>query len=386
MLHRLKFKSLMLMLMIVWIFTGCMKSGQSLPNNYGKMISGLNFHEISIPFHENLLGLKSYSTTSYWPLDSIGTIVGYNHYTHSLDFLNLKESRLSHVIQLSKEGPNGIYDKVCGIYPYKKDSIWIYDHINFYLIDNVGNVRKKIFLGDRDLIRIDTNHRMYTAKFAYNASKHSLSFLVDKGNGYAINEYSIDDGQIINEYNLLPSVYNKDGKQMFADMNCPNVSFTNEKIIYNYPYESTIYVFNLQTKEHVKYGASSQYTTNIANECSNAQNYKMWEKHGVTNTHFYDVMYLSDLQIYVRPHLKGIDYNSKKSFQELGDSRELYLMYLNADFQIIGEFKMKDFTYSYFTGWCALPDAVLLFKNNSLSALEEYDKMLIDIIDVPVNR
>lgn len=371
------------MLMNVWIFIGCTKSKHSLPNSYGKMIADLKVDEVVVPFHENSLGLKSYSTTTCWEMDSVSAFVGYNHYTHSLDFFSLTEGEMLRSIQLSKEGPDGVFDKVCSIYPYKEDSIWIYDHVNFYLIDSKGCVRKKLFFGDVDLIKVETNHRMHTAKFAYNPHRHSLSILVAKDKGFAVNEYSVENGRIMHEFHLQPSVCNVDGDRKFADMNCPNISFSDKKIIYNYPYESTIYVLNLQTKEHLKFGAASQYCTNIAGECSNQNDYSAWERYGMVNTHFFDVMYLYDRKVYVRPHLNGVEYNTNKSLQELGDSRDLYLMFFDENFQIIGEFKMKDRTYSYFTAWCALSNGLLLFKDNSLSEIEEYDKMLVDIIKIP---
>ena len=55
-------------------------------------------------------------------------------------------------------------------------------------------------------------------------------------------------------------------------------------------------------------------------------------------------------------------------------------MLFDSDFYIIGETKMKVNTYSPFTSWCALSNAISLFKNNSLSDSLDYEVLSLDLI------
>lgn len=92
-------------------------------------------------------------------------------------------------------------------------------------------------------------------------------------------------------------------------------------------------------------------------------------------------MYLPDLKIYARFHVEGKSMSaSEKLTQSFLDSRSLYLMLFDFDFHIIGETKMKDHTYSTFNSWCALSNAISLFKSNSLSDSQDYEVLSLDLI------
>ena len=91
---------------------------------------------------------------------------------------------------------------------------------------------------------------------------------------------------------------------------------------------------------------------------------------------------MPDLNLYVRLHLGGVDIDTNKSLSELGDSRVLYLMLFDHEFNIVGEYKLKEKTYNYFTGWCTLLNGLLIFKDNALSELTDYDGSQFDIYRV----
>lgn len=62
------------------------------------------------------------------------------------------------------------------------------------------------------------------------------------------------------------------------------------------------------------------------------------------------------------------------------DSRPIYMMAFDKDFNIMGESKLAGKRYSCFTGWCALKNSVLLFNENSLSDSISYETLNVDII------
>lgn len=373
-------KYLILLYVGVLLFCGCEKAKHSPYNKYGDKIDSLNIEEHSILYQENEFGLHSYSTTTYRETDSALYIIGYNHFEHSLDYFDITKGKMVSSLSLDREGVNGVVDKVCAMYPCGNDSLWVYDHVYIYLLNGDGKVQKKLFLGNYDQVKIENNHAMHTAKFLYDSTSSLIRYLNKSKDSFYITELSVEDGVIKGEYALTPSVVNDDGKKKFANMEAPNVLFQDERIVYNYPYESTIYVLDLKTKEHFKFGGESRFTTNVASECSDIHDYSKWERHGITNTHFYDVMYMPNLNMYARLHLSGVEFEADKNLSELGDSRELFLMLFDDEFNILGEFNLGNKTYNYFTGWCCLPNGLLIFKDNSLSGTEEYESILFDVI------
>lgn len=368
--------------MCVLFFCGCVGTTHAPQNSYGLPVDSLIVEEHTISFQDEWLGLQSYSCTTHWKTDSVDYIVGYNHFEHALDCFDVTNGEMVRSIPLHREGVDGVVDKICSMFPFSDDFIWVYDHVHFYLLDSDGEVHQKIAWNEYDSVIIEANHAMHTAQFVYNQMSASLLFPIRKNDRFYIYEWSLETEEVINEYLLFPSVYNLKGDKKFANMDAPNVKFLNDKVVYNYPYESTIYTLDLKTGEQLMYGGASQYTANVADECSDWNDYSKWERHGITNTHFYDVMYMPDLNLYVRLHLGGVDIDTNKSLSELGDSRVLYLMLFDHEFNIVGEYKLKEKTYNYFTGWCTLSNGLLIFKDNALSELTDYDGSQFDIYRV----
>ena len=85
-------------------------------------------------------------------------------------------------------------------------------------------------------------------------------------------------------------------------------------------------------------------------------------------------MYLPECKTYIRLHIGGIDFSEKESVQTLLDSRPIYMMAFDKDFNIMGESKLAG------KRWCALKNSVLLFNENSLSDSISYETLNVDII------
>lgn len=337
-----------------------------------------DIESIKIIPSNDILELKSYHITSPFSCQNIDGIIAYNYRLHSLDFEDLYNHKEISSIPLQREGPDGIPGRVAGIFPLSKDSIWVYDGIYMYLLNSAGRVNEKITLEDRESLIINTNYAMNTAKFSYNPKRHSLLYLTRKDD-FIVEEYDIKKRKIIKTYPLSYSIINPKGSLLYADMDAPNVNFVDNKIIYNYPYESTIYLLDMDSGKQLLIDAPSCYTSNKAQTC-NANGYSIWERHRIENVHFYDIMYLPECKTYIRLHIGGIDFSEKESVQTLLDSRPIYMMAFDKDFNIMGESKLAGKRYSCFTGWCALKNSVLLFNENSLSDSISYETLNVDII------
>ncbi len=82
------------------------------------------------------------------------------------------------------------------------------------------------------------------------------------------------------------------------------------------------------------YGGQSQYTMNVAEECSSRNDYSVWERHFVENPHFYEVSYLPEHGMYLRLHLGERVYDTGMSLQEMIDGKTLYAMFFDEDFNV----------------------------------------------------
>lgn len=325
----------------------------------------------------DILELKSYYITSFMNCDSINGIVAYNYRLHSLDLIDVVGKGISS-ITLQKEGPDGIPGRISGICPVSKDSIWLYDGIAMYLVDGMGHVYDKINFQDKENIIIETNYAMCTARFSYNKENTSLLYLTER-DSFSIEEYDVRNKCIINKYPLSYPLVNPDGEQVYGDMYHPNVNFAEEKIIYNYPYESSIYVLDMNSGEQSVITANSAFTSNIADKCT-SNGYSVWERHRIENIHFFDVMYLPESQLFVRLHQSGVVFDARQPILSVLDGKSLYMSVFDKEFHTMGELKLEDRRYSLFTGWCALANSLLLFDDNSLSDSVDYDMLNVDIV------
>ncbi len=325
----------------------------------------------------DILELKSYYITSFMDCDSINGVVAYNYRLHSLDLIDIADKGISS-IALQKEGPDGIPGRISGICPVSKDSIWLYDGIAMYLVDGMGHVQDKVTLHDRENVIIETNYAMCTARFFYHKEHGSLLYLTAR-DSFAIEEYDVRNKCIINKYPLSCSLVNPAGEQVYGDMYHPNVNFADEKILYNYPYESSIYVLDMDSGERSVITAESAFTSNMANKCK-SNGYAVWERHRIENVHFFDVMYLPGSQLFVRLHQSGVVFDARQSILSVLDGKSLYMSVFDKEFHAMGELKLEDRRYSLFTGWCALANSLLLFNDNSLSDSMDYDRLSVDIV------
>ena len=65
-----------------------------------------------------------------------------------------------------------------------------------------------------------------------------LLYPVDVNGRYFVEYYSLKQKKIVKEVELDGAVCNRNGKNSYGYMTYPNVSFANNKIIYNYPYST----------------------------------------------------------------------------------------------------------------------------------------------------
>ena len=338
-----------------------------------------------ITSHESF-HLKSYYLSNSYQ-DSLDTcIVAYNDRLHALDVVDCKNDTIYEIL-LDRDGNNAVQGRLSGIFVHNMDSIWAYSEAMLvYLLDNMGNIRGKwnlhAWLKQGEEVMIETNHAVCTASLFYDSKRKTLLYGIIDGNSkpvsFKVREVDIVSQRVIKDYTLFPSEITDDTTYGYANMNRVNLAFHDSLIIYNYPIESNIYVLNRKNNITKTVAGDSYYTENQAKKCFSKSDYSQWEKHQVENIHFYDVMYLPKMDIYVRLHLSGVEYDKKRTLGELLSSRRLYASFFDRDFYKIGECQLQNFRYSYYTGWCAMHNGVILFVDNELRKEDFTDNLLFD--------
>ena len=379
-------KSLKFIFFILIAFlASCMeqKSQNKIKNN----IVEVEVEEMKFP-PQTVLQLKSYYLSSAVHTDSADFLIGYNYRLHSLDYMNLQSKEVTQTI-LSDEGPDAVIS-LTGLYANSLDSIWMSDESErVFLLDNAGQIKTTVnlkeYLQDTEQLLINTNHAMFTSHLYYNEIRQSLMFLVKKmaSQTFVVRELFLDKGKDAIDYELEPSRIIPDITSGYAFINAPNVNFTTTDIIYNYPFESSVYTLDIQTGERKYVPAQSQYTENIVERVEPGTDYSTIEKCRIQNPHFFDVMYIPKLKKYVRLHLGGVDFDEKRGRDELMNDRILYLMIFDEKMKVLGESKLLEHRYNNFTGWSVSYNGVALFVDNILDEEDDTDDLAIDVILFP---
>lgn len=367
--------------------TSCFRAnnGEKRSNVYADSI-GLVAEEVSIPPSEVLL-LKSYPLSSSCRADSTLVVVGYNYKEHALDFIELN-SKKTVQLKLNQEGPSGITRRIGGLYVHNLDSIWLCDDTQqAYLINSKGEMKNKIALNDGEsdgVVAVMANYAMSVIKLYYNERRQSLFYaveiVVNDIPKLVVKERALDQQKPIGSYELTPSVVEpnitvKDYGYIYR----PNISFTDDLIVYNYPIESSVYTIDLNTGARKTISGESKFTPNVVPKCVSAPTYEARELFALENVCFHEIMHLSASDLYARLHVSGVDTADEKDPGKLNAGRKLLLTLFNRDFEIVNELELPSRRYSYYTGWCALDEGILIFVDNILSGSDASEELIFDV-------
>ncbi len=357
--HVFRFKNIVLLIAIVLGVLSCSENCKS--NQATFRVDSLLVSTKRVASADTVILDQSYNLNSQYPYGDGYAIMGYNAKAHALDIFT--DSTTIGRIQLDHHGENAIVGRVAAITAISTDSIWLYDRFAFYLIDSKGRVLHKH--KDDRFIFLDTNYAMQTANMGWYCD-NVLLYPVDVKGKFYLEHYSLKDKRVTKETLLDFPDCNKYGKNLYADMKYPNVSFSDGKVIYNYPYYSGIMTIDLASGERRKYEALSRFADPSLKPYNGADNMQDWLNYDWGNTHFFEVEYLPKLGLYARLMLGSIDVGKYKDRNSIVDARKLYVSFLDADFNIVGEFQLKEKRYSNFHGWCVMPDAIAVYVDNLL--------------------
>ena len=357
--HLFRLSNIVLLIAIV---LGALSCGENNKNSQAAFcVDSLQVSSKRVVPADSIIWEQSYNLSCPYPYGGGYAIMGYNAQAHALEIFT--DSATIGRIQLDHHGENAVIGRASAITAISMDSIWLYDCFAFYLIDSKGRVLHK-HKDDRQIF-LDANYVMQTASMGWYGG-NVLLYPVDVKGKFYLEHYSLKDKKVIKEIPLDFPDCNKNGKNLYADMKYPNVSFSDGKVIYNYPYDSDIMTINLASGERRKYKAPSRFADASLKPYKRSGNMQAWLNYDWSNAHFFEVEYLPNLGLYARFMLGGINVGKYNDRNSVVDARKLYVSFLDADFNIVGEFLLKEKRYSNFHGWCAMPDALAVYVDNLL--------------------
>ncbi|MCI1648508.1 MAG: DUF4221 domain-containing protein [Bacteroides sp.] len=352
----------------------CSKKEQKLcENHYGKPVS-LSKRELKIPIDASTL--SSYQVLStYYEKDKTDYIFAYNSKMHAIDIFNLKDKVISH-IPLQSEGQNGVLEQAAGIYVHNPDSIWLYSQGNLYLLNKEGKVKSKHVLPfpTKGFIKIETNFSISTSNIFYHQERQSIFYLTatptTESANYEAYEYSLRTNQF-KSYTLKGGLAEEKSGRNFGWKQFPNVTFTPQYIVYNFPITSNIYCIDIETGKEYIHGGQSKYTPNIVSELKMPYDFKKADKHLLENVHFFALQYDPYGKVYYRLHLGKTDFNQNKDFNALYYQKKMYITVFNSRFEIINETELESGKYNYFNCWGVLDKGLFITEKATPEEKEE---------------
>ena len=374
-----KMKALSYIILLFCLFLVSCTGNKKQTNQESTSEIELDIEEVLFPVSE-VLNLKSYHLSSAFHGDSLNLLYGYNYKLHALDCVDINQHTISE-ITLSDQGESAIMRRVCGLFVQTPDSIWLYDDTQrAFLLNDKGEVLRIVDLRESlkegEQVLINSNYAMSTARLYYDGDSNSLLYGVKDFStspaSFKVRETFLNDAISSIDYPLQASVVVPDVSEGdYANMSDPNINFADGKIVY---------IIDRGNRKSEVIVADSHYTKNVAGKCESKRDYSKWERHSVENPHFYDVMYLSALGIYARLHLSEGEFDTTKSLLDLESGRDLYLTLFDRDFTLLGEEKLPSRRYSYFTGWGAINDGLVIFVDNILDKNEKTEELAFDIV------
>lgn len=360
-------------LMCIIFILSCNKNVGLIENVYNEEID-LTKEENSIKIDSNISGIYTLLSASK------GTIIGYNYFLHTLDVIDIVNNS-AFQITLNRDGENSIPSEPQGLFLSSMDSIWIYLHHVAYLIDGKGNIKQKhnIPFYEGEFVHIMTNYAISTTKFFFNENRKSIFYLLKFNDNFFVREYFPENGDVIN-YELEYSRATHKPLDAYGWKQLPNVCFTENKIVYNYPFESNVYQIDLLTKEKKAFGGKSRYTDNIATEMKKSFIYENAERHKMENIHFCEILYNEKFNVYYRLHFDKIPFKTNDDPAVLYNQKKIYLTLFDNDFSIIKEIELESNVYNYYTGWVMTNNGLAIFHRELQNSDTDNELLKIDII------
>ncbi len=350
----------------------CKRQSQSSANDEPATDRLLKTETITVKSNPTVVSLLSYGLSDY--CHNNRCIYSYNYKEHAIDILDLKTDTVSRSISLESEGPNAVMRELHGLQVYSPDTIVTYDFVAIKIIDSVGNVISKIELPVNGFSRIDCNVRSNISDFKIDMDNHTILYPIKQPGKNEIIEYDFAEKNVVNHIALKNPIH----EGYYGFMDYPNVSFYKDCIIYNYPFEANVYIYDRKSDSTRMISPKSKFTDNRIKEYD-GKSVEELSWYGASNC-FYSPLYLiPGKDCFVRITLGETSLDKSDNIDKAYYDRPIYVMTFDNEFKVIDEFEIERNRYNTFAGWCPLYDRIAFFQENACDPQNDND-IVIDMI------
>lgn len=181
--HLFRLSNIVLLIAIV---LGALSCGENNKNSQAAFcVDSLQVSTKRVAPADSIILELSYNLSSPYPYGGGYVIMGYNAQAHALDIFT--DSATVGRIQLDHHGNNAIAGRAAAITATSADSIWLYDHIAFYLIDSKGRVLHK----HKDDSRFFLTRTMPCRRQAWGGTAVMYCFILWKSRGSSISSITV---------------------------------------------------------------------------------------------------------------------------------------------------------------------------------------------------
>lgn len=311
--------------------------------------------------------------------DSIDLYV-YNAKIGNIDIFHLNNTNKIDHISLSREGANAVLD-VMSLQVISKDSIFIYDGINYLLLNSNGNIfwkRKGLFEKDNKLHFLES--AFFTKLFYSTEQKRIYGRYMSTEKGYPYPEkdlfayYDLNQDTLVTMPIEAPQYIINNHLKMGRNSTL-HAFFYNDKICYNYSGISDIFIYDIKSQKNNTFGGKSNLIKEniIPYNGDSNDGAKKWI-HFLETTNYNPIVFNPQTNLYYRlsfnQFIKEKDYSSMGHF-----NKNIYLTVFNSNFEIIHEDILPNHKFN-FLDYFPVKNGILTFGNNPLNQNMDYEKMI----------
>jgi hypothetical protein len=336
---------------------GCTRSARTEYDNPSTVIQKV---DISFDVDTCTVELDGNYLFNYKKFSTDGAIyAGYNNHVHSIDFFDINEKRVLSQLILSKEGPESV-QRVEGIYYHNMDSIFLLDENSLSIFNSIGKLKRRI------KINFASDNTAFFSSNNFTAGNETNNLMFDKIHGCVYSQ-NLDfqtsqcsskhfDRSVLGKINLkdstvelLPIYYSKLYHENFYGFyDTPKFSMINEtQIVYNFPIESSVYVYDLKEGHSMSFGGESKFTSSVVSSLpwKSCKDVDAKMQHFVENVRFEKVIYDPFRDLFYRFHYgdaKGR--NADGTFMNPNQKSQLLTVF-SKSYSVLLEMEINDRRY-----------------------------------------
>jgi|GEM_PF-6267657 len=285
-------------------------------------------------------------------------LIGYNRNGHQLELYNLSQNSPFGFITLKKAGPDGV-PTVSNLYVHNLDSIFILSFHKLLLINQAGKILKSIRINNSNSSEVN-GINFDQLVFCGSTENMNSMYFDDQTNRLFIPTKSVRSAS--EEIHYQPSLfgyldlntldytpidisYPEEFKDRVFPLAKPNISFYKERVIYNFPFSSEIFVYDINKRSAQSFPAKSKLSKNLSESIAYSKRNKDMEllrEIFTRNPTFYKVIYDGYRKVYYRWHFAENDGGGPAGAGRRGP---LVFGILDEDFDVIYEEVMENIYY-----------------------------------------